>query len=133
SFYLNQGKYAEAEIFLLRSLEIRKKTLGPAHPSVANALHNLAKVYFQQHRYGEAEALYSRAVAIMEKVLGPDHPDLAHTLDRYALLLQRTKRNSRASAMKARAKAILANNPATRSANQTIDIGDLRKREDCSK
>ncbi len=98
---------------------------------MANSLHNVAKLYFLQHRYGEAEALYSRAVAIMEKSLGPDHPDLAHTLDRYALLLQKTKRNSEASTMKARAKAILANNPATRSANQTFDVRDLdRKRED---
>ena len=120
--------------FLLRSLDIREKTLGPGHPAVANALQNLAKVFFQQHRYGEAEALYSRAVAIMEKSLGPDHPDLIHTLDRYALLLQETKRKSEASAMKVRAKAILASNPATRSANQTVDVRDLaRKREEWSR
>ena len=85
-------------------------------------------MYFQQHRYGEAEALYSRALAIIEKSLGPDHPDLAHMLDKYALLLQKTKRKPEASTMKARAKAILANNPAARSANQTIDVWDLDRK-----
>ena len=96
---------------------------------MANAFHNLAKVYFQQHRYGEAEEFYSRAVVIMEKSLGPDHPDLAQTLAHYALLLEKTKRKSEASAMKNQVKEILANNPAIRSANQTVDVRDLdRKR-----
>jgi len=61
----------------------------------------------------------------MEKSLGPDHLDLAHTLARYALLLQKTKRKSEASAMNTRAKEILAKNPATRSANQTVDVRNL--------
>lgn len=111
----------------------RGLALGPEHPAVANALQNLAKVYFQQQRYGEADELYGRAVAIMEKSLGPDHPDLAQTLDRYALLLEKTKRKSESSAMKARAKAILVNNPAIRSGNQTIDVRDLDRESEASK
>lgn len=112
-------------MLLLRALNIREKALGPGHPAVASVLHNLAKVHFQQHRYGEAEALYSRAVVIMEKSLGSNHPDLAQTLGSYALLLQKMKRKSEASAVKNHAKEILANNPAIRSANQTVDVRDL--------
>jgi hypothetical protein len=61
----------------------------------------------------------------MEKSLGPNHPDLAQTLGNYALLLERMKRKSEASAVKNQVKEILANTPAMRSANQTVDVRDL--------
>jgi hypothetical protein len=61
----------------------------------------------------------------MEKSLGPNHPDLAQTLGNYALLLEKMKRKSEASAVKNQVKEILANNPGIRSANQTVDVGDL--------
>ena len=32
SLYSNQGKYAEAEPFLQRALQIREQALGPQHP-----------------------------------------------------------------------------------------------------
>jgi tetratricopeptide (TPR) repeat protein len=41
--YDDQGKYAEAEPLLLRSLAIMEKALGKDHPNVATSLNNLGK------------------------------------------------------------------------------------------
>lgn len=43
-----QGKYAEAEPLYERVTEIWKHALGPDHPSVAIALHDLAEVLRMQ-------------------------------------------------------------------------------------
>ncbi len=42
--YRAQGKYAEAEPLLKRSLAISEKALGPEHPDVATSLNNLAEI-----------------------------------------------------------------------------------------
>ncbi len=48
--YFKQGRYAEAEPLVKRSLAIREKALGPEHPDVAQSLNNLAVVYVKQGR-----------------------------------------------------------------------------------
>ncbi len=55
--YQAQGRYAEAEPLLKRSLAIREKALGPEHPDVGTSLNNLARLYQDQGRYAEAEPL----------------------------------------------------------------------------
>ena len=84
--YQAQGRYADAEPLLKRSLAIREKALGPDHPDVAVSLHNLAELYRAQGRYADAELLYKRALAIEEKALGPDHPHVAVSLNNLAEL-----------------------------------------------
>ena len=53
-----QGRYAEAEPLIRRSLAIREKVLGREHPDVARSLNNLADLYERQGRYAEAGPLY---------------------------------------------------------------------------
>jgi CHAT domain-containing protein/tetratricopeptide (TPR) repeat protein len=84
--YQEQGRYAEAEPLLKRSLAISEKAFGPEHPDVASSLNNLASVYHHQGRYVEAELLLKRSLSISEKALGPKHPDLAPTLNNLAEL-----------------------------------------------
>ena len=86
--YHAQGRYAEAEPLLQRSLAIREKALGPEHPHVGTNLNNLAEFYRVQGRYAEAEPLHRRALAIREKALGPEHPDVAESLNNLASLYQ---------------------------------------------
>ena len=68
--YEDQGRYAEAEPLLKRSLAVEEKSLGPDNPDLGPALNNLALVYEDQGRYAEAEPLYRRFLAITEKDLG---------------------------------------------------------------
>ena len=70
TLYLKQGRYKKAEPLYKRSLAIRKKTLGPGYPDVAQSLGNLAVLYHAQGRYTEVKALYKWALAIQEKKLG---------------------------------------------------------------
>ena len=51
-----QGKYAEAELFAKKALDLGKKEFGPNHQSYATLLNNLAALYQAQGRYGEAAA-----------------------------------------------------------------------------
>jgi tetratricopeptide (TPR) repeat protein len=76
--YIAQGRYADAEPLLKRSLALEVK----AHdaPSVAGALKTLAELYLDQGRTADAEPLLKRSLAIDEKALGPDEPDLANDL-----------------------------------------------------
>jgi tetratricopeptide (TPR) repeat protein len=83
-----QGRYAEAEPLIKRSLAIREKVLVPDHPDVARSLNNLADLYERQGRYAEAEPLYRRALAVRERAVGPDHPDTATSTNNLAFLYQ---------------------------------------------
>ena len=91
-----QGRYAEAEPLIKRSLAIREKVLGPDHPDVARSLNNLADLYERQGRYADAEPLYQRAVTIRQSALGADHPDLATSLNNLASLYQAEGRTAEA-------------------------------------
>jgi tetratricopeptide (TPR) repeat protein len=73
--YEAQGRYADAEPLLRRSLAIMEKAVGRDHPTVAIQVNSLASLYLTQGRYSEAEPLYERALAIREKTLGPEHPE----------------------------------------------------------
>ncbi len=82
--YEDQGSYAEAEPFRLRSLEISEKQLGAEHSDTANSLNNLASLYESMGRYGEAEPLYVRSLNIHEKQLGTEYSDTAASLNNLA-------------------------------------------------
>ena len=60
---VNQGRYGEAEPLYKRSLAIKKKALGPDHPSVATSLDNLGVLYEAQGRYGERDVTYGYITA----------------------------------------------------------------------
>ena len=83
-----EGKYSAAIPLAQRALALREQGLGPAHPSVATSLNNLAALYKEQGGYEQAEFLYQRGLALREQVLGPMHPDVAISLNNLALLYQ---------------------------------------------
>jgi tetratricopeptide (TPR) repeat protein len=83
-----QGRYAEAEPLIKRSLAIREKVLGSDHPDVARSLNNLADLYERQGRYAEAQPLFERALSIRGRAVGPDHPDTATSMNNLASFYQ---------------------------------------------
>src|SRR5262249_5844398 len=80
--YQTQGKLAEAEPLLERSLAIRVKAFGPEHLSVGMALLSLASLYEAQNKFGEMQRLRRRSLEILSKSLGPDHPDVARVREK---------------------------------------------------
>jgi len=91
-FYRFQGRYAEAEPLLGRSLAIWEEALGPEHPYVATNINNLALLYVGEGRYAEAEPLYRRALAIRQTALGPNHPEVAQSLNNLAAVHEKQDR-----------------------------------------
>ena len=70
-FYFEQGKYAEAELLLKRSLQINETAFGRNSGQVGDTLNNLASVYYCQKNYSVAEPLFKRALQIRETTLVP--------------------------------------------------------------
>ncbi len=67
NLYRAQGKYAEAELLVKRSLAIWEKILPPDDLSVAPGLNLLGVLDFRQGKYAEAESLLKRSLTIWEK------------------------------------------------------------------
>ena len=66
-FYNDQGRFAEAELFYRRALDILEKALGPRHPEVAASLEGYAQVLRKLKRKAEASKLEDRAKALLAK------------------------------------------------------------------
>ena len=73
NLYPQRGRFADAEIMLLRALAGKEKALETGHSSTLNPVHNLGCLYTDQGRLSDAEEMYQRALAGLKKTLGPDH------------------------------------------------------------
>jgi tetratricopeptide (TPR) repeat protein len=60
------GRPREAEGPLSRSRDLFTATLGPNHPSTAQAVTNLARIYLHLGRHDEAEPLFVQALKVFE-------------------------------------------------------------------
>ncbi len=101
-----QGRYAEAEPFAVEALRLGEKKFGPADPTTATFLNNLATLYQAQGSYAEAVPLFGRSLAIDEKALGPEHPEFATSLDNLANLYRAQGRYAEAEPLYNRSLAI---------------------------
>ncbi len=101
-----QGRLADAEPLLRRSLAIREKVPGPEHSNLSASLDSLAVLTQSQGQYAEAERLLRRSLALREKGLGPDHPDVGTSLDRLAMLYQVQGRYDDSEALRRRRHSI---------------------------
>ena len=113
----------EAEELVRKALDVRERTLGADHPSVATLLDHLALVFEVQGRLGEAGALRQRALRITGDAFGEGHLNLVPSLRGYAGLLRRMGREAEARLLEARAAAI------TEGAGRRGEAGDEERRE----
>jgi len=81
-----QAKYADAEPYYKRALEVTREVNGPGNPDFAAILVNLAELCRAERRYSEAKPLYNQALKIQEKTLGAGDPDMATSLNGLGLL-----------------------------------------------
>lgn len=94
-----------------KALDVAQKRLGPDHPQVAKALHNIAVIEMgtEGGKHAEADAQFRRSRAIWEKTYGPDHPQVAQSLENHARLLDAMKgREAEAAEMRRRVEEIRA-------------------------
>ncbi len=87
--YQKQGRLAEAEPLMERSLVIFSKVLPAGHPNIATATSNLGFQYQLAGRYADAEKLYMRALDMREKVEFPNYEHIAESLNNLAQIYKR--------------------------------------------
>jgi serine/threonine protein kinase/tetratricopeptide (TPR) repeat protein len=73
--YKNLGLYTPAESLFAKSVEMRKRLLGPEHRDTLASIQDRAVVLLHEGRYAEAERLLAQTLAIQKRVLGPEDPD----------------------------------------------------------
>ena len=97
--YDDEGRHDQAEQLYLRSVAIKEKVLGPAHPDLAMSLFNLGTLYARKGDPARAEPLLLRSLGIFEKAMGPEHPDTEETRYTLAKLYAREGRKEPAMAL----------------------------------
>jgi tetratricopeptide (TPR) repeat protein len=78
------GQWDEAEVAFTQVLEMRKRVLGPDHPSTLTSMANLASTYRNQGRWNEAEKLFAQVMETIKTMLGVKHPDTLSTMSNLA-------------------------------------------------
>jgi tetratricopeptide (TPR) repeat protein len=84
----SQGKLDDAMEMYGKALEIRKKTLGEDHFTVAVTYNNMAGVLQLQGKLDDAMEMYGKALEIRKKTLGEDHFTVAVTYNNMAIVLK---------------------------------------------
>jgi tetratricopeptide (TPR) repeat protein len=103
--YCLQGKHADAEPLLHRSLAIMEKA-DPEHIETSAILEQLAGLCEVQGRYAATELILQRSLAIRERALGPDHPHVANVLKHMAVLYEKIGKKDEAKRLEERTKAV---------------------------
>ena len=81
-----KGEYNEAEIWYLKSKDIRAQTLGTQDPSYASSLNNLGALEYENGDYNKAAYYYRKSMLIREKALGKESLEYAQSLNNLGLL-----------------------------------------------
>ena len=84
-FLTLNAKYKEAEEMLIRSIKIKKRTLGENNLKTAESLYYLADLYKKQEiKTKETEKLFKKSLEIRKKILGWQHPDTIKNMNSLA-------------------------------------------------
>jgi len=83
-FYVEQGKFEEAERFGLEAVSAERRILGDADPAAVGAAINMQLLYLQMQTPERAEPYGRRALDMAKAIYGPQHPYYASVLMEYA-------------------------------------------------
>lgn len=93
SVFASLGVYDRSAALLERSLQLRRATLGAAHPDTAESMQALAEAYRELARYDEAETLHREALAVKQR-LGSPPAAIATSLNDLGLTLSERGRHA---------------------------------------
>jgi serine/threonine protein kinase/Tfp pilus assembly protein PilF len=71
--YMTLGLYSQAQPLLTRSVEIRRRVLGPKNPDTLISIDDLCLLLLRQGHYSEADKMLREALVVDRRVLGPEH------------------------------------------------------------
>jgi eukaryotic-like serine/threonine-protein kinase len=71
--YMTLGLYSQAQPLLTRSVEIRRRVLGPKNPDTLMSIDDLCLLLLRQGHYAEADKMLRETLVVDRRVLGPEH------------------------------------------------------------
>jgi serine/threonine protein kinase/tetratricopeptide (TPR) repeat protein len=105
--YGRLGIYEDARKSLEEALALRRNTLSPGDPQIAEGERRLAEVLIESDEVGQAEVLLQSALDIYRRELGESSPEFALTLKKLARLRQKQERLDESAALYAQCVGIL--------------------------
>jgi tetratricopeptide (TPR) repeat protein len=102
-----RSRYAEAEVFGRKCLEVAETTYGPESHVVGLAIGDLAETLRELGRQEEIEGLLQRARSILVRAVGRDHEDYGVCIHNLAVLYRDQQRYEEAEALFQEALQIL--------------------------
>ena len=106
TIYGETDRQAQAEPYWRRSLEIRRKHLGPDHPESIGTGDKLGLCLVAQAKFGDAEPLLRKSLAHREGYYGAEDPGIMSSLNHMARLFLAQKKHAEAEAFAGRAVKI---------------------------
>jgi serine/threonine protein kinase len=85
--YEKLGLYPEARSLLARTVDLRRRVLGPQNPDTLSSMGELGWVLMEQGHYAESEKLIRKTLDIQRRVLGPEHPYTLRLISNLATVL----------------------------------------------
>jgi len=79
--YQNLGDYERAEGLAAGALDVRRETLGPTHPDLAESLNDLGVLNHHRGQFDTAAARYREALNLRRQALAAPHEAIAATLN----------------------------------------------------
>jgi eukaryotic-like serine/threonine-protein kinase len=71
--YMTLGLYTQAQPLLTRSVEIRRRVLGPKNPDTLMSIDDLCLLLLRQGHYAEADKMLRETIVVDRRVLGPEN------------------------------------------------------------
>ena len=130
--YQAQGRYAVAEDYVKRALDIDERVLTADHPNIAGDLGALGQLYEAQGRLDEAEPLMKKALAMSEANIKSDPVSVGRALNNLAWLYQEQARYAEAEKHVTRSLALIkkARGPQDEDYGRALDtLAKLYERE----
>ena len=101
--YRDLGLFAEAVPHLERTLELRRRTLGPEHADTVSSMQELGVIYPQVGRLGDAERLLNEAFETSRRLRGADRLETLLAMAELGTFLNTKGEYGRAEALLVRA------------------------------
>jgi tetratricopeptide (TPR) repeat protein len=95
----HMDRFAEAEPYMARAVEIRRKLLPPDHPLLVASIYNLAWIYYEWGRHDEALPHWRESIVQREMRYGADHSRTLAARERMAESLTALDRKEEARAI----------------------------------
>lgn len=127
---INAGRFAEAEGFARRAVDLAGREAGEDGPQFERSITDLAQALQGEGHYPDAEALYRRSLEIRERALGRDNPKVAPSLYNLAVMLLWEGRHADAEPLFRRALALREQGPEGADLAQSLNgLGNVLQAE----